>query len=290
MLTALVRLALVCAVLPLPQVAPAISTAMSGTVSEYEVARGETLTDIAARFGIDVATLARQNERPATAPLRAGTRLLIDARHIVPVTDAPIVVNVPQRHVFLRRADGQVLAFAAAVGRPTWRTPRGSFTVVQKTVDPTWHVPPSIQDEMRRTGKPVLKAVPPSPANPLGRYWMALSIGGIGMHGTNAPRSIYTATTHGCIRIHPDRVQVLFDSVDVGTGGEIVYEPVLMAEVDERIFVEVHRDIYRLGPAAGPHLRALAARGSVDTLIDWTLVETAIRQASGIAVDVTRRP
>jgi L,D-transpeptidase ErfK/SrfK len=78
--------------------------------------------------------------------------------------------------------------------------------------------------------------------------------------------------------------------VDVGTGGEIVYEPVLMAEVDERIFVEVHRDIYRLGPAAGPHLRALAARGSVDTLIDWTLVETAIRQASGIAVDVTRRP
>ena len=70
-----------------------------------------------------------------------------------------------------------------------------------------WIVPESIQEEMRREGKDVLTRVPPGPDNPLGRHWIGLSIGGIGIHGTIAPSSVYHFRSHGCIRLHPDDVE-----------------------------------------------------------------------------------
>src|SRR5207244_4257585 len=65
-------------------------------------------------------------------------------------------------------------------------------------------------------GKPVLTHVPPSPANPLGKYWLGLSIPGVGIHGTNAPSSIYNLQTHGCIRLHPDDIEKLRKSAIKG--------------------------------------------------------------------------
>ncbi len=79
-----------------------------------------------------------------------------------------------------------------AVGRADWQTPLGDFTIVIKEEDPTWDVPLSIQQEMRRAGKRVVKSVPPGPANPLGRFWLGLSLDSVGIHGTIAPLSIYS--------------------------------------------------------------------------------------------------
>jgi hypothetical protein len=176
-----------------------------------------------------------------------------------------------------------------AVGRATWKTPRGPFTIVEKEVDPTWDVPPSIQAEMRREGKPVIASIPPCPANPLGRYWIRLSHPGVGLHGTNAPGSIYRFTTHGCIRLHPDDVAALFERVSVGDAGLTAYDPVLLARLaDGRIFAEVHQDPYKEGPDPLRHLRALAESAALTDAIDWTIVADVIRKREGVAVDVTR--
>lgn len=63
------------------------------------------------------------------------------------------------------------------------------------------------------------------------------------MHATNAPLTIYGIRTHGCIRLHPDDARELFDQGKPGQAGEVIYEPMLLARVDDgRIFLEVHPD------------------------------------------------
>lgn len=257
-----------------------------GSAAEYCVAGGDSLGGIAARYGEDVATLARRNGLKPGARLPAGTVIRVDAVHIVPASPHAVVVNIPQRMLFVTAADG-IHGFPVAVGRRTWPTPRGVFTIDTKEEDPTWDVPPSIQAEMRRAGKTPLQHVPPSPENPLGAYWIGLSLPGIGIHGTNAPGSIYQAATHGCIRVHPDRIAELFGLVSEGDTGEIVDEPLLLTCEAGRIYVEVHADIYGRQPVGLAGLKTLADRFGVADLVDWTLAAEAASLREGIAVDIT---
>jgi L,D-transpeptidase ErfK/SrfK len=142
---------------------------------------------------------------------------------------------------------------------------------------------------MRREGKTVIKSMPPCPENPLGRHWLRLSLGSLGIHGTNAPASVYTFQTHGCIRLHPDDAAELVTLVAPGEHGRLAYEPVLLIQVpDGRIFVEVHRDVYRRAPAAATALDRLALETGLREAIDWDAAARAVALAEGIAADVTR--
>jgi L,D-transpeptidase ErfK/SrfK len=68
----------------------------------------------------------------------------------------------------------------------------------------------------QREGKKVLTRVEAGANNPLGKYWLGLSLSGYGIHGTLAPASIYRFQSHGCIRLHPDDIAQLFSQVEVG--------------------------------------------------------------------------
>ena len=261
--------------------------ALVGQVVSYAVMSGDSLGALSARFGVEVATLAAGNGLRTDARLHIGQVLTIDNRHVVPPLVDPITINVPQRLLFLRLTDQPLEAWPVAVGRATWRTPLGSFAIASRVHEPTWHVPVSIQAEMRQTGKPVLTSVPPGPANPLGDYFMALTLPGIGLHGTNAPSSIYRFTTHGCIRLAPENAERLFQSVELGMLGRIEYFPLLLAEDNGRVFVEVHRDIYRMGAPTMSDLRAIAASLELEDRVDWTRAGEALRAQAGIARDVT---
>lgn len=263
-----------------------------GFVVTHTVAAGETLRSIGSRHGIDPSVIAADNRRSPRAPLRPGDELRLDGRHIVPPVLVPgrIVINVPQRMVFYQPAGVALLAFPIAVGSSGWRTPIGPFTVIEKELDPTWDVPASIAAEAAAKGITLPARVPPGPANPLGRHWLRLSAGSVGLHGTNAPASIYQATTHGCLRAHPDDIAALFPLVDKGTPGVIVYEPVLLADDGEDVFLEVHRDIYRLQPRSSlAAARALADALGLSGRIDWTLAARVVADRDGIARDVTLR-
>ena len=266
---------------PLP-----VSHQIAGAIGEHTVARGETLTSIGARAGVDAATLASINCLRINATLKPGHTLLLDTRHLVPVARGPIVINIPQRMLFLETGD-EPLAFPAALGRPSWPTPIGTFTVLAKKTDPTWHVPTSIQHEMQRGGRRPMRTVPPGPDNPLGDRWCGLSLPGIGIHGTNVPASIYHLQTHGCIRLHPDDIRRVFDRVSVGTAGEIVYQPVLLGEIDGRVYLESHRDSYHRWRDPTTRVRASAAASGQTAVIDWGLVAAAIRESAGVVRDVT---
>jgi L,D-transpeptidase ErfK/SrfK len=259
-----------------------------GSTFSHTVNTGETLGVIGSRFGVEPATLARLNGLQANAVIKVGQELRIDNRHMVPSVDnARLIINVPQRMLYLLDSSG-ILSFPIAVGRSDWRTPRGRFTVIGKEENPTWDVPESIQEEMRRQGKPVIEHMPPSPENPLGAYWIGLSIGGVGVHGTIAPLSIYRFVSHGCIRLHPDDIATLYFRVRTGMTGAIVYEPVLAAVIDGHVLVEVHRDAYRLAPEPMSSLRALAERRHFESLVDWAHANAVIKSRDGIAIDVTK--
>jgi L,D-transpeptidase ErfK/SrfK len=256
-----------------------------GGLSTHVVEHGETLTSLAARFGVDAATIASDNHLAAGSPLEPGRELLIDNRHIAPrsIAVGEIVINVPQRMLFYRDGD-RVLAYPVAVGRSTWRTPQGPFAVVRMDEDPTWHVPASIRAESARKGRVLPLAVPPGPNNPLGRFWIGLSLAGIGIHGTVAPSSIYQTATHGCIRLQGDSIEDLYGRVAIGTRGRIIYEPVLMAATGQGIYLEVHRDVYRRATTSiGPETHELARRLAVDQQIDWTVANGEIERRAGVA-------
>jgi len=126
-----------------------------------------------------------------------------------------------------------------------WQTPTGRFRIIAKAKDPTWTVPPSIQEEMRLEGKEIITSIPPGADNPLGRYAIKTTLPGILIHSTTKPWSIYTYASHGCIRVYPERMEELFKLIRVNTAGEIIYRPVKLATTETgRIFLEVHGDIY----------------------------------------------
>ncbi|MFA7664748.1 MAG: L,D-transpeptidase family protein [Burkholderiaceae bacterium] len=258
---------------------------------EHPVVAGDSLSSLGARYGIAYRLIAEANGLAADAHLKTGERLFVRSRHLVPlghdVSDG-IVVNVPQRMAFLFEGGRLAGAWPVTVGRRNWQTPIGPFVVLNRQQDKTWYVPRSIQQEMRREGRPVLTQVPPGPANPLGRHWIGLSLPGIGIHGTNAPASIYGFRSHGCIRMHPDDVAELFARVVTGARGEILYRPLLLArDAAGEIWFEANPDAYRRG---GDRLAAVErmadVQGIASAAIDWAQVARMIEQRDGQAQPV----
>jgi L,D-transpeptidase ErfK/SrfK len=259
-----------------------------GEQFEYAVQRGNSLTSISARFGIELSVLARMNGIKKGGMLRQDQVLQIDNRHIVPerLTDG-ILINLPQRMLYHFQAGKLTVNYPVGLGRPDWPTPMGSFNVLNVQENKTWYLPKSIQEEMRREGKIVLTQVPPGPENPLGKHWIGLSLPGIGIHGTIEPASIYHFLSHGCIRLHPDDIAVLFQQVRKDLPGKIIYVPVLLVRLkDGRIFLEVNRDVYKKSIDPITIVENSAQIQGLSDMVDWDKVKEVIQLKEGLAREV----
>jgi L,D-transpeptidase ErfK/SrfK len=262
---------------------------VAGREFSYTVQKGDSLTGIGARFGVDAAVLAANNRLSQRSLLQVGQQIRVDNRHIVPnILSDGIVINIPQRMLFYFEEGRLSRHFPVGLGRRDWPTPTGEFKIVVKEEDPTWDVPPSIQEEMRREGKAVKTCVPPGPDNPLGKHWLSLSIGGYGIHGTIAPTSIYQFQTHGCIRAHPDDIAELFVDVWRGTPAMFSYRRLLIAKVGQQVFLEVHRDVYKKEPDIQERFEEWVRIFNLESMVDRQLAEVIIRKQDGIAREITR--
>jgi L,D-transpeptidase ErfK/SrfK len=270
---------------------PPIAHRIAGGEFDFIAWEGSTFTSIGSRFGESPKVLARENGKEVTDHLRAGDVIHIDNRHIVPIEGSDLIeVNLPQRMLFHFEGGRLSGAYPVAIGQPgkQWQTPTGAFTVIQMREDPTWRVPASIQREEEAAGKDVVDEIEPGPDNPLGKYWIGLSFPVIGIHGTNHPVSVYSYRTHGCVRLHPDDIEALFNDVDLNDRGVIEYYPLMLAKLDDgRVFVESEKDIYRRGTGGIDAVRALARADGIDNLIDWSVAGEVVNDEDGIARDVT---
>ncbi len=119
-----------------------------------------------------------------------------------------IVVSLEDRKLALVE-DGQVKkVYSVAVGKPSTPSPVGTFTIERRVANPTYH----------HDGKTIL----PGPGNPVGTRWMGLSKHGYGIHGTNEPRSIGKAASHGCIRMAKGDLEEFYELVAEGDTVELV--------------------------------------------------------------------
>ena len=128
-----------------------------------------------------------------------------------PEVKRTIVVSLEDRKLALVE-DGQVKkVYTVAIGKPSSPSPVGTFRIQRRVKNPVY----------QHDGK----VVQPGPANPVGTRWMGLSVKGYGIHGTNEPRSIGKAASHGCIRMRQTDLEELFELVAVGTVVELQGEP-----------------------------------------------------------------
>ncbi|HUP92597.1 MAG TPA: L,D-transpeptidase [Solimonas sp.] len=113
---------------------------------------------------------------------------------------ARVLIDSAERRLYVKRPDA-VVSYAVAVGTRRTPTPPGNYRVEGIRHKPTWYPPASIRREYARKGKPLPPVVPPGRGNPLGDWFVRLQ-NSIGIHGTNQPRSIGSAASHGCVRMH----------------------------------------------------------------------------------------
>jgi L,D-transpeptidase ErfK/SrfK len=83
-------------------------------------------------------------------------------------------------------------------------------------------------------------------------------------------------------------MEPLFNMVEVGTRGEIIYEPVKLAVLnDGRIYLEVRTDMYRKIKSKNERIRMIIQDRGIADKVDWEKVDRVIKEQSGIAEDVT---
>jgi lipoprotein-anchoring transpeptidase ErfK/SrfK len=135
------------------------------------------------------------------APVVAASKPVVEEKRV-------IVISLEDRKLALVE-NGQVKkVYPVAVGKASTPSPVGIFTIERRAANPTYS----------HDGK----MIPPGPGNPVGTRWMGLSIKGYGIHGTNEPRSIGKAASHGCIRMGKADVEELFQLVAVGDTVQLV--------------------------------------------------------------------
>lgn len=117
-----------------------------------------------------------------------------------------ILVNLARFELLLDRPGKHPRRYPIACGSADWPTPTGRFVVWEKVKDPSWIPPDSPWAREAKT-------IPPGPDNPLGTRWIGLGWGNVGIHGTNADWSIGSASSHGCLRMHLEDVEELFELV-----------------------------------------------------------------------------
>jgi lipoprotein-anchoring transpeptidase ErfK/SrfK len=102
-------------------------------------------------------------------------------------------------------------SYSIAVGQQGLETPAGTYSIDDKQVNPSWHVPDSAW-----AGDLAGQVIPPGPQDPLKARWMGF-YNGAGIHGTDDVASLGTAASHGCIRMSVPDVIELYDQVPLGT-------------------------------------------------------------------------
>jgi lipoprotein-anchoring transpeptidase ErfK/SrfK len=123
-----------------------------------------------------------------------------------------IVIDTPNKFLFLVQGNGRALRYGIGVGRPgfAWS---GTKTISAKKEWPDW-TPPA---EMLARRPDLPRHMVGGPENPLGARAMYLGSSLYRIHGSNEPWTIGTNVSSGCIRMRNQDVIDLYGRVNVGT-------------------------------------------------------------------------
>lgn len=172
----------------------------------YEVKRGDSLVKIAAKFRITPERIMALNGLTSHMLQRGQVLRVVRG-------DFNILVDLSKHKLFFRSGDSVIKRYDIAIGKDETPTPPGDFKVTDKLPNPVWY------STLPSGAKEVIP--PDDPRNELGTRWIGFKPA-YGIHGTIDPESIGKAMSNGCVRMHNEDVEELYDLVVAGTPVKII--------------------------------------------------------------------
>ncbi len=121
-----------------------------------------------------------------------------------------IVIITQDKRLYYVLGDDMAYEFPIAVGKHKKDRFYGAYPISRKAKWPSWRPTPNMLEK-----NPNLpKVVKGGKHNPLGARALYLGESLYRIHGTNNPRSIGKAASHGCIRMYNRDVKVLYNMVE----------------------------------------------------------------------------
>jgi lipoprotein-anchoring transpeptidase ErfK/SrfK len=127
-----------------------------------------------------------------------------------------IVIDTNNRFLYLVMDGGKARRYGVGVGKPGFEW-AGAHKITRKTEWPGWTPPSEMVSREAAKGHYLPARMDGGPENPLGARAMYLGSTLYRIHGTNAPWTIGSAVSSGCIRLRNEDVVDLYERVKVGT-------------------------------------------------------------------------
>lgn len=243
-----------------------LTSAEQSVIGEPQVVftgKEDTFSDLAREYGLGYDEIVTAN--PGIDPWLPGenTPIVLPTQFVLPKAPREgVVLNIATKRLFYfpKTAEGgqrQVLTYPIGIGRVGWETPLGATSVVSKAKDPSWWVPASVRREHEELGDPLPAVVPPGPDNPLGTRVLKLDMPGYLIHGTNQPYGVGMRVSHGCVRLYPENIEILYSLVAVGESVTIINEPYQFGQHDGIVYFEAHAPLKDDTVPAEERLQAL---------------------------------
>ena len=232
-----------------------------------------------------------------------GRQVVVPTQFILP--NAPhegVVINLAAMRIYYypkhKRDEPQmVYTYPIGVGKVGWRTPEGVTKIVAREENPTWRPGAGVRKEHEGNDDPVPAVVPPGPDNPLGKFKFTLGWPEYLIHGTNKPYGVGLRSSHGCIRLYPEDIEMMYNAVPLGTQVRVVNQPFLLGWHEGRLYLQAYtvfeddkRDWSKaekslLSKSMSPQMqKSLKDSG---TEVDWDAVTQVIKAPRGLAVPVS---
>jgi L,D-transpeptidase ErfK/SrfK len=264
------------------------SPLLNGGDMTYTIRKKETLLVLARVFDVGYNEIAEANRHVDPWVPDKGARIVIPNSWLLPeVLDKGILINIAEMRLyyfFSMDNHKYVSTYPVGIGREGFNTPVGDYKVTLKVKDPVWRVPEDIRKE-----NPELPAyVTPGPDNPLGGYWLQLSVNGYGIHGTNRPYGIGRKASHGCIRLYEEDIALLARLVEPGTPVRIIDEAVKVGVHKNRVYIEVHRSEEQDDSVLLKLAKEKLSRKRLLKSVDSKLMIDAVKSATGLPAVISK--
>jgi L,D-transpeptidase ErfK/SrfK len=274
-----------------------------GQLQVVIIGEHDTLSDVARRFNVGYDEIVRAN--PGLDPWLPGVgrEVVVPTQFVLPAAERKgIVVNLAAMRIYYfpaaKPGEKQVVyTHPIGIGKVGWSTPEGKTTVVAKEKNPVWRPTPSILEEHRKNGDPLPAVVPAGPDNPLGHRKLTLGWATYLIHGTNKPYGVGMRTSHGCIRMYPEDVEVLYEMVGRGTQVTVVNQPYVFGWHDGQLYLQtfdVLEDDKRDWSKSRPQILAKTLNKRIEKLlaerqekINWDRVAVIAADPRGLALSVS---
>ncbi|NKB46913.1 MAG: L,D-transpeptidase family protein [Legionellales bacterium] len=262
-----------------------------GEVKVVKTKPGDTLSDVARRYGVGIEEIREANPGVSRrSRIAGGRKIVIPSRFILPSGPRKgIVINLAeQRLYYFPTGQNIVITEPVGIGREgQWRTPTGTTQVTGKAKNPAWRPTANVRAEAARNGTPIPEYFPPGPDNPLGRHVLRLGWATYLIHGTNRPEGVGSRVSAGCIRMYPEDIAALYAMVPVGTPVRVVSEPFKVGWHNGHLYYEAHSQLVEDKRRFSTNMNLVVnainnETGGRESMVQWSKVRRATRKADGI--------